>query len=99
MLHMIIQKRGGGINGVTYCEIARKEVVNVCDGKCLGNVCNLEICLPEGKITSIIVPGDSKFFGLIRSSADIIIPWCCIKRIGDDVILVELENLAGCCKS
>ena len=43
-----------------------------------------------GLITSIIVPGSSKFLNMFSSGNDIVIPWEKIKCIGDDVILVEI---------
>lgn len=71
-------------------ELRDKEVVNVCDGRRLGYVCDLEIDLACGKICAVLVPGDSRFFGLGKG-CDCRIPWECIERIGDDIILVSLK--------
>lgn len=43
-----------------------------------------------GKITSIIVPGNSKLLNVFTSNNDITIPWQQIKCIGDEIILVEI---------
>ena len=48
--------------------------------------------LQHGNITSIIVPGNNKIFGLFAGGNDIVIPWQQIKCIGDDVILVEIDK-------
>ena len=65
-----------------------KEEVSVCDGRRLGYVCDLAIDLKSGRIMSLIIPGDLKYFGFKRE-ASCVIPWCAITRIGDDIILVN----------
>ncbi len=46
--------------------------------------------LETGTITSIIVPGNTKFFNVFSSGNDIVIPWEKIKCIGEEIILVEI---------
>ncbi len=46
--------------------------------------------LETGTITSIIVPGSTKFFNVFSSGNDIVIPWEKIKCIGEETILVEI---------
>ncbi len=67
----------------------QKEVINLSDGRRLGYVQDVEANFETGEITAIIVPGSNKFFN-IGNKNDIIIPWNKIKRIGDDIILVEI---------
>ena len=58
-----------------------------------GFVNDVEADLEDGKITSIIVPGNSgKLLSVFAGGNDIVIPWKNIKCIGDDVILVEIQN-------
>ena len=66
-----------------------KEVINIIDGKRLGAITDIEIDVESGKLTSIIVPGNSKFLGLFGRNEDVVIPWEKISKIGFDVILVE----------
>ena len=68
-----------------------KEVINVRDGRRLGNIIDMEFNLSEGRITAIVVPGASRFLGLLKEEDDVIIPWEKIKKIGDDVILVDID--------
>ena len=68
----------------------QKEVVNITDGRRLGYIQDVEANFETGEITAIIVPGSNKFFN-IGNKNDIIIPWNKIKRIGDDIILVEIQ--------
>jgi len=66
-----------------------KEVVNVCDGSRLGYTCDLELDTNCGRVLAIVVPGPGRFFGLFGREADYVIPWECIRRIGEDIILVD----------
>ena len=71
------------------CDMQKKEVINICTGERLGYVCDVEFDIKTGCITSIRVPACSKFLGIFGKNEDYIIPWECIKKIGDDIILVE----------
>ena len=71
-------------------DFRHKEVINILDGRRLGFVQDVNASLETGVITSIVVPGNNKFFNVF-SSNDIVIPWQNIKCIGDDVILVEIN--------
>ncbi|MBQ2995721.1 MAG: YlmC/YmxH family sporulation protein [Oscillibacter sp.] len=66
-----------------------KEVINICDGCRLGTVADLEIRMPEGQISAIIVCGPCRFFGLFGRGEEFYIPWDCIARMGNDIILVD----------
>lgn len=69
-----------------------RDVVNVRDGKKLGNVSDLELDLEQGRITALVVPGPGRFLGIFGRYKDYVIPWEKIIRIGVDVILVELDT-------
>ena len=72
-------------------DFKHKEVINIVDGRRLGFVQVVTANLETGIITSIIVPGTNKLFSVF-SSNDLVIPWQNIKCIGEDVILVEINN-------
>lgn len=69
-----------------------KDVINIVDGKKLGQISDLELDLRQGRIESIVVPGQSKFFGMFGGGQDMVIPWRSIVKIGMDVVLVKLED-------
>ncbi len=73
-------------------DLKMKEVINVIDGKRMGNITDIEINVETGRLTAIVVPGLGKFLGLFGRSEDIVIPWDKINKIGTDVILVEAGN-------
>lgn len=69
-----------------------KDVINIVDGKKLGQISDLELDLRQGRIESIVVPGQGKFFGMFGGGTEVIISWRCIVKIGMDVVLVKLED-------
>lgn len=71
-------------------ELRQREVINIVDGKKLGTICDLEIDVEKGEITAIVVPGRSRFLRIFSRYEDVVIPWPQIRKIGIDVILVEL---------
>ena len=75
--------------GNRFTSLKCKEVVKVCDGCRLGFVCDVEVDCRCGQILSIIVPGRGRCFGLLGRGEDFVIPWRCIRQIGDDIILIE----------
>lgn len=68
----------------------QKEVINIIDGKRLGYVQDVEADFETGEITAIVVQGGGNVFA-IRGKRDTVIPWKQIRRIGEDIILVEVE--------
>lgn len=69
-----------------------KEVVNVNNGERLGFVSDALIDISEGRVLALIVPGRSRFFGLFGREMDYVFPWESIKRIGNDIVLVEVHG-------
>lgn len=74
-------------------DLRLREIINISDGKKLGLIKDLELNLEEGKIEAIVVPGPGKFLGLFGKDNDYVIPWENIKKIGVDVILVDLNGI------
>ncbi len=70
-------------------ELKTKEVINVTDGARLGFVSDVEIDLSTGRIIAIVLPGAYKMMGFLGREEDIIIKWDNIKKIGDDIIIIE----------
>lgn len=68
-----------------------KEVINVVDGERLGFVFDMEINSATGEVSSIVVPGKEKF-RIFGKCEGIVIPWSCIKKFGEDTILVDLPQ-------
>jgi YlmC/YmxH family sporulation protein len=73
-----------------FCDLRRKEVVNILDGKSLGCVCDLVIDC-DGKVESLVMPGPFRFAAIFGPENGVCVPWCNIVKLGEDVILVKLE--------
>lgn len=75
---------------IRFCEMREKEVINICDGKRLGCVVDLLIDRCGGCIEALVLPGPGKICGFLGYDAEYIIPFECIRKIGPDIILVEI---------
>ncbi|MBE7023343.1 MAG: YlmC/YmxH family sporulation protein [Clostridia bacterium] len=70
-------------------DLKAKEVINVSDGAKLGYVSDVKIDLSDGRLTAIVVPGSYRLLGFLGKEEDIVIKWENIKKIGDDIIIIE----------
>lgn len=76
-------------------DIRQKDVVNITNGRRLGTIVDMNFT-PDGRISSISVPGPFNIMNLFRGNrADVIIPWDCIVKIGEDVILVRINEMGS----
>jgi YlmC/YmxH family sporulation protein len=90
-LHMMENEASRGWAGMKITDFQSKDVINIVDGKKLGQISDLELDPKLGGIASIIVPGTSKFFGLFGVGEELVIPWRNIVKIGVDVVLVKID--------
>ena len=74
-----------------FTELQCKEVICLCDGRRLGFIRDVSINACDGKISAIIVPGPCRFFGVLGPGDDFVIPWECIRKIGPDIVLVDVK--------
>lgn len=73
-------------------ELRDKEIIDIKTGKKLGNMIDVEVNLEEGKIEGFIMPGESKGFRIFSKEVEIYVPWSSVKKIGTDVILVDMDD-------
>ena len=76
---------------IKFTDLHCKEVICICDGRRLGFVSDVRVEIPEGHVCAIIVPGKGRMMGLMGCREEYVIPWNCIKRIGPDIILVDIR--------
>lgn len=77
---------------MSFSELRMKEVINICDGRRMGRPIDLVIT-DCACVEALVVPGAHSIKNVIKGVREgIIIPWKRIRRIGDDVILVELDT-------
>ena len=75
-------------------ELKNKQIVCVKDGYVLGFVSDVELDTENGSLTSLIIFGRLKFFGVFGREEDIVIPWSEIMVIGPETILVSTDSSA-----
>lgn len=68
-------------------ELSKKEVISCMDCSRLGFIVDVNIQLENAQIVSVVVELPSGCFTLRRNT--ITIPWECIKKIGDDLIIAD----------
>ncbi|EAX47088.1 PRC-barrel domain protein [Thermosinus carboxydivorans Nor1] len=75
-------------------ELSGKEVINLGDGSRLGVIdeCELSFDRKTGRINALILPTRGGLFGFFSDNRSSTIPWHAIKRIGDEVVIVDLNN-------
>lgn len=71
--------------------LGEKSVVNLCDGKNLGYVCDIRFNSDDGKICALVVPKCCGFF-ILSKCESLIIPWEKVECIGEDTILVRISE-------
>ena len=72
----------------TVADLQRKEVININDGTRLGYVYDIEFDIEKGTITALRVPGKPPL-SIFGKREDYVVPWSAVKKIGDDIILVD----------
>lgn len=70
-------------------DLQNKTVINVIDGKNVGNIIDLEIN-ENGEALGLVVEKYKFLISSFSNKKEIIIKWEQIKKIGEDVILVNI---------
>ena len=81
---------------VNSLELQERQVINIADGRCLGDIQDIELDLEEGVIRTLVLSGmdGEGFFGLFQHQGELCIPWSTVVRIGVDVVLIDCPELA-----
>jgi YlmC/YmxH family sporulation protein len=77
---------------IKISDFQTKDVVNVGDGRKLGNIADIDIDLSTGKIESVVIQHTGRMLGFFGKDDNIVIPWRNIVKIGADVILVRYKE-------
>lgn len=72
-------------------DLQSKNLVNMNDGKNIGNIIDVKINEETGNIDSLIIESKGNVFSFLNKDLDVEIAWADIKKIGEDVILVSLK--------
>lgn len=74
-------------------KLGGKEIVNLNDGGRLGIIDNSDIMIDikSGKINSFLIPEKNQF-KIFGDREELQIPWDSIKKIGEDMMIVEFNR-------
>lgn len=74
-------------------ELSGKEIVDVKKAERLGILgqTDLEIDEKTGKIEALLIPS-LKWFGFKRQGGEVRVPWKYIKKIGNDMIIIDIPD-------
>lgn len=72
-------------------DLQNKNIVNILDGRNIGNIIDVKINEVSGSIDSFIIEPNKNFFKIFSKGDDTEIKWSSITKIGEDVILVKLS--------
>ena len=78
------------------CRIAQlqyKEIIDITTGVRYGLVSDVELDLDRGSIESVIIRGRPRLWGLLGREPDVVFPWSAVRRVGEDIILVDTASL------
>ncbi|EEL69392.1 YlmC/YmxH family sporulation protein [Bacillus mycoides] len=78
---------------IRISDFQMKDVVNISDGKRLGNIGDIDFDIDTGKIRAVIISKQTRMLGLFGKEVEFVIPWERIMKIGEDVILVRVDNI------
>ncbi len=75
-------------------DLIGKEIINIYDGARLGTVGDSDLIIDgdSGYVDSILLPNPNGFLRVFGDRSTLTIPWEAIKKIGDQVIIVELDG-------
>ena len=78
-------------------ELANKKIVNLRDGEIIGEVGNVDLIIDEltGDVVSLLVPVKQSLFGKKNEQPFITIDWSSIKKIGSEIMVVEIDSSFG----
>lgn len=72
-------------------DLQNKDIVNTVDGKNVGNIIDVNINSQTGMIDSLVIEPSKSFLSFFNRGTDTEIAWKHITKIGEDVILVQLN--------
>ena len=70
-------------------DLQTKTIINTKDGKNIGSIVDVNVN-SDGNIESLIIEYPKKVFSFAKDD-DIVVLWEDIKKIGDDVILIDTK--------
>lgn len=75
-------------------DLVGKEMVNIFDGMRMGTVGESDMVVDQesGQIVSIILPNRGNMLNFWADRQKLVIPWESVKKIGREVIVVDIDH-------
>jgi len=75
-------------------ELVGKEMINIYDGMKIGTVGDSDMVIDQetGNIVSIILPNRGNALNFWANRQKLVVPWQAVKKVGREVIVVDLDN-------
>lgn len=75
-------------------EIGGQEIINLFDGVKLGVVADIDLIVDDktGRIEFLLIPDQRRVFGFSSERNFIEVPWSAVKKIGQDALIVDMQN-------
>jgi len=75
-------------------EIGGQEIINLYDGGRLGVVADVDLLIDDktGSIEALLIPNSRSIFSFLADRDYIEVPWESVKKIGQDTLIVELDE-------
>jgi YlmC/YmxH family sporulation protein len=74
-------------------DLQKKDVININDGTKIGNIIDIKIDESNGKIDSLVIEKTGFSFNIFTPRGEIDIHFNQIQKIGEDVIIVRIDNM------
>ncbi len=74
-------------------DLQERQIVNIADGKCLGNIKDIELNILDGTIQALVLPNTGGFWSMLQNQSELLIPWQKVVRLGVDVVLIDMPEL------
>lgn len=75
---------------MTLYELRKKDVIRSSNGDNLGRAD--DIIFEDTRITALVLYGRPRLLGLAGRQPDLVIPWQQVAQVGNDVVMVTLED-------
>ncbi len=75
--------------------LLNKDVINICSGEKLGCVCDILVDTSCGRVSKIVIVHKNNFISLLSKDNLFFINWCDIVKVGEDLILVDVNLNRG----
>lgn len=78
---------------VSLSVLCQKDIISIVTGRNIGRADDIEFSEKTAVVENLVVFGRPKLFGLLGRSKDVRIPWSDVITVGQDVILINTQEI------